>query len=343
MRHLVQFSRSLARIQVKNVIERKRYMCTKCSDDDKFIVKQQISFVDTKPAASPLKTVELQIDWDEEMQAIYDDEERENSRSVLAPVEDENSIYAEPMIHPSFNLAAYVQKSDTLQQLMKLGVELYKLDRLETGEFIVNLDFKRDIEPHILFLNKNIGIPIELMGKYLTQNPNILKESLDDIQTRVNYLELKRFTRDEIVSIVTRNAIWLNKSTRDIDELLGFFQNHFKLNGNQVRLLTVTYPRLITHNLDEVQKISFSVREECCFEDDEVKQLLLKCPKLWMLRKCWKVMGLSVKFWTEIFDQIKKLKCQRLKGLKHFDESKAFRFFVEVNYLAFLMESRFFG
>lgn len=286
VRHLVQLSRSLRRIQVKNVLARGRYMCTKCSEDDKIIVKQQIAFVDTKPASSPMKTVELQIDWDKEMQAIYDDEERKNSRSVLAPVEDETQIYAEPMIHPSFNLAAYVQKSDTLQQLMQLGVELYKLDRLETGEFIANLDFKRDIEPHILFLNKNIGIPIELMGKYLTQNPNILKESLDDIQTRVNYLELKRFNRDEIVSIVTRNPIWLNKSTRDIDKMLGFFQKHFLLNGNQVRALTVAYPRLITHDVAKVQEISFSVREECEFEDEDVKQLVLKCPKLWMLRKC---------------------------------------------------------
>lgn len=206
-------------------------------------------------------------------------------RSVLAPVEDERKIYAEPVLLPSFNLAAYVQKSETLQQLIKLGVELDRLDETSHGDFIASLDFKRDIEPYILLFTKDIGFPIEQMGQFLTKNPDVLKQSMDDIKVRINYLELKRFKHDEILTIITRNPRWLNYATREIDERLGFFQKDFSLTGNEVRQLVVSYPRLITYDLVQVNHISFSIREECCFEKDEVKQILLKCPKLWTLRK----------------------------------------------------------
>lgn len=258
-----------------------QYMCTKDS-----IEKSRISFVESSSALKKIKSRnELQIDWDKEMALIEEDEERDRSRSVLAPVDDESKIYAEPMIRPTFNLAAYVQKSETLQQLMEYGVNLDRLDEKNIGEFITTLDFERNIEPYILLLTKDIGIPFEEIGKFLTKNPNILKESLDDIEVRINYLRLKRFTNEQIATIIGRNPFWLNYSTHEIDDRLGFFQKDFQLTGDEVRLLTVAYPRLITYSQRIIKEMSFSVREECCFEPNEVKEILLKCPKLWMMRK----------------------------------------------------------
>lgn len=224
----------------------------------------------------------LQIDWDSEMQLIEADE-KENEQSILAPI-DERHIYAEPMLRPTYSLAAYVQKSETLQQLVKLGVDLSELDRLSVGQFIVNLDFKTDIEPYIIFFTEHVGIPIDELGRLFTKNPNVLREHLDDIETRINYLGLKRFTRDEIASIVTRNAFWLNFSTRDIDGRLGFLQKHFELNGSEMRTVTVACPKLITHKAIDIEQISFSIREECGFDQDQVKQLIQRCPKLWRMR-----------------------------------------------------------
>lgn len=225
----------------------------------------------------------LQIDWDTEMQLIEADE-KESEQSILAPV-DERRIHAEPMLRPTYNLAAYVQKSETLRLFVQLGVDLSELDRLGVGQFIVNLDFKTDIEPYIIFLTRDVGIATDKLGKLLTKNPKLLREHLDDIQTRINYLELKRFTRDEIASIVTRNAFWLNYSTRDIDGRLGFLQTHFGLSGNELRQVAVSCPKLITHKSIEIEEISFAIREECGFEPNQVKQLVQKCPKLWMMRK----------------------------------------------------------
>lgn len=280
IKYLMHLSRPIVRQSLRQMIEI-RCMCTNDT-----IGKPRISFVESPPALGKVKSShELQIDWDKEMESIVEDEEREHSRSVLAPIEDESLIYAEPMLRPTYNLAAYVQKSETLQQLMKLGVNLDRLDAKNIGDFIANLDFKRDVEPYILLLTKDIGVPADIIGKFLTNNPDILKESLDDLQVRVNYLQLKRFTQEQIASIISRNQFWLNYSTRDIDERLGFFQKDFQLSGDEVRALTVAYPRVITYNLHQIKEMSFSVREECCFEPEQVKEILLKCPKLWMMRK----------------------------------------------------------
>lgn len=246
--------------------------------------KQLAQPVPTNQALAAIKfenQSNLQIDWDEEMQQMEIDE-KEHATSILSPV-DERKIYAEPMLRPTYNLAAYVQKSESLQQLLKLGVDLHQLDRVRASHFIVNLDFKTDIEPYIMFLTKDVGIAIELLGKLFTNNPMLLREDLDDICTRINYLVLKRFTRDEIASIVVRNAFWLNYSTRDIDGRLGFFQQHFQLSGQMVRALTVACPKLITHKTIDVEQITFSIREECGFDNDQIKQLVQKCPKLWMM------------------------------------------------------------
>lgn len=277
----MSFSHLIRKKASRNLIERRQCMCTR-DVSVKNIEKSQIELNVNESVSRPQH---LQIDWDIEMRHIAEQEERERNRSILAPVEDEAQIYAEPVLRPTFNLAAYVQKSETLQQLIKLGVNLNHLDRQNFGEFIAGLDFKQNVEAHLLLLTKNVGIPIEQMGTFLTKNPAILKENLDDIQTRVNYLELKRFTRDDIVTIVTKNPKWLSFNTCEIDERLGFFQHDFELTGDEVRWLTVKCPKLITYDLMQVKSVSFSMREECGFEGDEVKEILLKVPKIWMKRE----------------------------------------------------------
>lgn len=259
-------------------------MCTK--EDETSVARPRIQFMEQPQLGGSQKPHVLHIDWDIEMQQILEDEQHYKNRSILAPVDDETEIYAEPMLRPSYTLAAYVQKSETLQHLIRLGVDLNRIDRARLGQFYANLDFKRDVEPYILMLTQNIGIPIEVVGDYITRNPAFLKESLDDIQVRVNYLALKKFSRDDIISILSRNPKWLSYSTREIDDRLGFFQKEFQLTGNQVRSLTLNSPKIITDDLRHIKESTFSIREECGFEDEELKQVLLKCPKIWRLRKC---------------------------------------------------------
>jgi mTERF domain-containing protein len=69
--------------------------------------------------------------------------------SVLEPCTEDISTVA-PHFQPSFNFAAYVNNSPTLQELVKLGVDLHSLERKkDVPEFILQLEFSRDMKDHI--------------------------------------------------------------------------------------------------------------------------------------------------------------------------------------------------
>lgn len=269
LRTLVHLSR---RVNTVNSIRWQQSVRLMCSNDaNRLVIKQPGKVSMNLP----------KDDLEREMMAIYEEEENHRTRSILAPVEDESQVYAEPAIFPTYNLAAYVHKSETLQKLISIGVNLYKLECKGHGEFIASLDFERDIQPYILLLCKDIGLDSADLGFIFTKNIFILKQSLDDIRTRVNYLQLKKFTQENIVHIIKRNPTWLNYSTQAIDKRLGHFQNIFKLTGNEVRLLTLERPQLITSDLEVVKHALFTIREEFGFENvNDLKKIILKYPIL---------------------------------------------------------------
>lgn len=232
----------------------------------------------------PQHTTESDIDWDSEMQKMY---EEEKNHSLLDVVSEESAIDVEPRLGPSFNLAAYASKSPTLQELVKLGVNLYKIEKRKgLAKYLVGLEFERDMKEHIYFMNKVVGIDASLLGMFLTKNPLIFRASIDDLQTRINYLESKNFKPAEITDIVTRNPFWLSFSTRRIDARLGYFQREFHLSGKDVRKLTLLLPKLITYNMEAIAEMTFTVREELELSKIQTKKLLLKCPHIWITRKC---------------------------------------------------------
>lgn len=73
----------------------------------------------------------------------------DGSTSVLEPCSEDLSAIA-PYFQPSFNFAAYVNNSSTLQELVKLGVDLHSFERKkDVPEFILRLEFNRDMKEHI--------------------------------------------------------------------------------------------------------------------------------------------------------------------------------------------------
>lgn len=183
---------------------------------------------------------------------------------------------------PTFNFASYVNKSETLQKFVELGVDLSKIEKRKgLPQYLLRLDFERDVKPHLFFLH-DLGMPAEYFGDFLTRNPLIFKESIDDMETRVYYLRSKKFSIEQVQNIVGRNPFWLSFSTKRIDRRLGWFQKNFKLVGDDIRHLTTKQPRLITYNLEHIRSATFKVREEMGFDELETKALLLSKPRLWM-------------------------------------------------------------
>jgi hypothetical protein len=69
--------------------------------------------------------------------------------SVVEPCIEDVSTFA-PYFKPSFNFAAYVNNSPTLQELVKLGVNLHRLERKKgVPEFILQMEFNRNMKEHI--------------------------------------------------------------------------------------------------------------------------------------------------------------------------------------------------
>ncbi|XP_066906301.1 transcription termination factor 3, mitochondrial [Halyomorpha halys] len=186
---------------------------------------------------------------------------------------------------PLFNLAAYVNKNSTLQEFVKLGVNLHIIE-LKKGaqEIILKLDFERDVKKYLLFLH-DVGVPADELGSFITRNPFIFKEDLEDLQVRINYLESMAFTPENITRILTKNPRWLLYKTQNIDERLGYFQTKFMLKGPEVRHVAVRMPKIVTYKQQHIEENYFAVKEEMGFESKEVKELILQKPKIYTINR----------------------------------------------------------
>ncbi|XP_042887372.1 transcription termination factor 3, mitochondrial-like [Penaeus japonicus] len=206
------------------------------------------------------------------------------TRDVLVSLKDPSEIdLLSPELRPTFNLASYLNISTTLQEMVKLGVDISRWEKRKgISSYILKLEFQRDMKQHIMFLHHQ-GVKPEDLGRWLTLNPLIFREKIEDLQSRINYLEAVKFNKDEIARLVSRNPHWLLFSTVRIDNRLGFFQRMCDLSRDEVRAVAVKEPRLITHNLHHVKRTSFAVSEEMGFSKDEMKCLILSSPKLWIM------------------------------------------------------------
>lgn len=125
----------------------------------------------------------------------------------LQPIDKDVSEIT-PYFPDSFNLSAYINSSQTLQNLLHLNVNLSKIEKKpHVVNKIITLDFNNDMKNHILFLSDYVGS--ENIGQFITKNPLILCEAIEDLQVRVNYLESKRFDADQIKQIISKNPFWL--------------------------------------------------------------------------------------------------------------------------------------
>lgn len=54
------------------------------------------------------------------------------------------------------------------------------------------------------------GLSADQFGHFVTKNPFIFEQQLEDLQVRINYLEAKKFISSDITRIITSNPSWLN-------------------------------------------------------------------------------------------------------------------------------------
>lgn len=88
-----------------------------------------------------------------------------------------------PSLKKSFNLAAYVNHSETLQNLLKLNVNLSEIEKnVDLASYLMQCDYKTQIQPHIEFLVKDIELSIEKVGDVINKNAILFTVSISVLQ-----------------------------------------------------------------------------------------------------------------------------------------------------------------
>lgn len=202
--------------------------------------------------------------------------------SPLQPVSEEEAIriIADPPLPPSsFTLRDYVDHSETLQKLVLLGVDLSKIEKHPDAANLLRLDFEKDIKQILLFL-KDLGMEDNQLGTFLTKNYAIFSEDLENLKTRVAYLQSKNFSKADIAQMVRNAPFLLSFSVERLDNRLGFFQKELELSVKKTRDLIIRLPRLLTGSLEPVKENMKVYRLELGFKHNEIQHMVTKIPKM---------------------------------------------------------------
>ncbi|XP_067887653.1 transcription termination factor 3, mitochondrial [Heterodontus francisci] len=208
--------------------------------------------------------------------------------SLFEDISEEEAlqIEASPLLPPtSFTLRDYVDRSETLTKLVLLGVDLSKLERRpNVANMLLRLDFDKDVKERLLFL-KDVGVEDPLLGAFLTRNPFILTEDMENLQMRIQYLQSKKFSKGAISRMVSRAPYLLNFSVERLDNRLGFYQRELGLNVQKTRDLVTRLPKLLTGSLEPVKENLKVCRIELGFRDNEIQHMITSVPKLLLASK----------------------------------------------------------
>lgn len=208
----------------------------------------------------------------------------ETKLDPFSPVKQSHKLYLEnlnPPLKRAFNLAAYVNQSKTLQELVKLGVSLYDIENTNKNMAadLVKLDFDRDCADHIKFLVDN-GLKPQNLGRFISEYPTIFKEYIDDLQARINYLESKKFSKRLIERALNRSSRIIAYKTKTIDYKLGELQIEFSLPATILREMVALYPPIISLPVEQYKLINFTLTDEFGFNIDEIHSILKSQPKV---------------------------------------------------------------
>ena len=220
-------------------------------------------------------------DWNTAMELIKETEKREVTQSI-----DLASLQVKPGIRPFFNLSSIVNENSTLQKLVDLGTDLSLWEKEGGIDTALLIDFHQDVVPRIHFL-MDLGIHPDQLGRIFSQNHCLFQQNFEDLKVRLNYLTWKKFTKDQILTIIDQtNSSWLNYSVPTLDAKLGFLQKLFHLKGHEVRQVTTACPQLILWKGTPTQlENNYMILRDCMgFNSKELGKLVKTTPKLFMAK-----------------------------------------------------------
>ncbi|XP_062987051.1 transcription termination factor 3, mitochondrial [Elgaria multicarinata webbii] len=241
----------------------------------------------TEPNQSPennsLSLVnKIEVRSSSDAEELYEGLEDALPPSALEEISEDEALQIlakPPLPAESFTLQDYVDHSETLQKLVLLGVDLSKVEkRSKAAQLLLRLDFEKDIRKILLFL-KDVGVEDKQLGAFLTKNPYILIEDLENLETRIAYLISKKFSKEAIARMVLGAPYLLLFSVERLDNRLGFFQKEVGLNPQKTRDLVTRLPRLLTGTLELIKENLKVYELELGFSRNEIRHIVHRIPK----------------------------------------------------------------
>nr|CAH8875994.1 unnamed protein product [Trichobilharzia regenti] len=184
------------------------------------------------------------------------------------------------IVPSSSNLAAYVPKCFTLSQLVKLGVDISKIEEIPgVANMLVKLDFHTDVEP-VLWQLADFGFKPEQIARVITVFPKILKLSLDEINSRVSYFTDRQVSPTDVVKIICKHPTILSKTSVDIDKHLGQVKMLYVLKNKEIVDLITTESKIIVHPLPKIKDVYVILSKMMGFPQPTIQKMILTNPKL---------------------------------------------------------------
>ncbi|KAH8865845.1 Transcription termination factor 3, mitochondrial [Schistosoma japonicum] len=163
----------------------------------------------------------------------------------------------------SGNLATYVPNCFTLSQLVKLGVDISRIEAIPgVANMLIKLDFHNDIEP-LLWKLSDFGFKPEQIARIITRFPKILKLPLCELSARLTYFTNRNVLPTDVVTIIFKIPNILEKPSIEVDKSLGQIKSLLKLKNSEVVELITREPKIIVHSLP---KIKVSLELSLCSE-----------------------------------------------------------------------------
>nr|XP_039266011.1 transcription termination factor 3, mitochondrial-like [Styela clava] len=207
----------------------------------------------------------------------------------------------------SQSFADFANYSKSLKALITMGVELHSIERTHPKalDFLATLDLINDMKPKVEFLI-NLGILHEEVSRIITKNPLILDPKLDiqNMKEVVDYLSDKKFTKEEMLSLIVRCPAVLSNSVLELDSILGFYQKlatnrserKIQFTNKELKIIIIRCPILILSNLYGVYEQVRTLELSCEFTLLQIRKLILGFPHI--LIKDAKQLDLLYKFYN---------------------------------------------
>lgn len=183
----------------------------------------------------------------------------------------------------SRSLAPYVNHVPLLRVLVDVGVDLFEIECKYPAvpRHLLRLPYA-EARTKIRWL-VSIGFTPDSLGDYLTRNPYVLLQNLEDMKARVNYLASIKFTHKEILKLVSEFRFWLNIDVKTTEKRLDAITGLFGLRKSMMRKVLVKEPRLLMFGLGPIKRIWDLLTKEFGLSVDEVKGMLMEDPRLFIM------------------------------------------------------------